>query len=34
MMVLRPEGFLPNRRRRLELHEGDSHDEALEVASQ
>jgi branched-chain amino acid transport system permease protein len=23
MMILRPEGFIPNRRRRLELHEGD-----------
>jgi branched-chain amino acid transport system permease protein len=23
MMVLRPEGFLPNRRRRIELHEGE-----------
>ncbi len=27
MMILRPEGFIPNRRRKLELHEGD-HDEA------
>jgi branched-chain amino acid transport system permease protein len=24
MMVLRPEGFLPNRRRRIELHEGEA----------
>jgi branched-chain amino acid transport system permease protein len=32
MMVLRPEGFLPNRRRRLELHEADHHDDtALEA---
>jgi branched-chain amino acid transport system permease protein len=23
MMVLRPEGFIPNRRRRIELHEGE-----------
>jgi branched-chain amino acid transport system permease protein len=23
MMILRPEGFIPNRRRRLELHEGE-----------
>jgi hypothetical protein len=22
--VLRPEGFLPNRRRRIELHEGEA----------
>jgi branched-chain amino acid transport system permease protein len=28
MMILRPEGFLPNRRRRLELHEGDHHDDS------
>jgi branched-chain amino acid transport system permease protein len=28
MMVLRPEGFIPNRRRKLELHE-DAFDEAL-----
>ena len=27
MMILRPEGFIPNRRRKLELHEGD-HDDA------
>ena len=30
MMILRPEGFIPNRRRRIELHEGDAtDDEAL-----
>jgi branched-chain amino acid transport system permease protein len=23
MMILRPEGFIPNRRRRMELHEGE-----------
>ena len=27
MMILRPEGFIPNRRRRLELHEGEGDDE-------
>jgi branched-chain amino acid transport system permease protein len=30
MMILRPEGFLPNRRRKLELHEAEMHeDESL-----
>lgn len=29
MVLLRPEGFLPNRRRRLELHEGEIEDEPL-----
>lgn len=29
MVLLRPEGFLPNRRRRLELHEGEAEDEPL-----
>ena len=28
MMILRPEGFIPNRRRRLELHEGEGEDGA------
>jgi branched-chain amino acid transport system permease protein len=26
MMILRPEGFIPNRRRKLELHEGEHED--------
>jgi branched-chain amino acid transport system permease protein len=26
MMILRPEGFIPNRRRRIELHEGEDDD--------
>ena len=28
MMILRPEGFIPNRRRRLELHEGEGDGES------
>ena len=31
MMVLRPEGFIPNRRRKLELHEGAFDDALIEV---
>jgi branched-chain amino acid transport system permease protein len=31
MMILRPEGFIPNRRRKLELHEGEM--EGGEVAA-
>jgi branched-chain amino acid transport system permease protein len=27
MMILRPEGFIPNRRRKIELHEGDATDD-------
>jgi branched-chain amino acid transport system permease protein len=32
MMVLRPEGLLPNRRRQLELHEADTGDEVVQEA--
>jgi branched-chain amino acid transport system permease protein len=31
MMVLRPEGFLPNRRRKIELHEEEFEDSLIEV---
>ena len=27
MMILRPEGFIPNRRRKIELHEADATDD-------
>jgi branched-chain amino acid transport system permease protein len=33
MMVLRPEGFIPNRRRKMELHEDDFDDALIEVQS-
>jgi branched-chain amino acid transport system permease protein len=33
MMVLRPEGFIPNRRRKMELHEDDFDDALIEVKS-
>ena len=34
MMVLRPEGFIPNRRRKLELHEDAFDDAMIEVKSE
>ena len=33
MMVLRPEGFIPNRRRKMELHEEEFDDALIEVKS-
>ena len=33
MMVLRPEGFIPNRRRKMELHEEEFDDSLIEVKS-
>ena len=33
MMVLRPEGFIPNRRRKIELHEEEFEDSLIEVKS-
>ena len=33
MMVLRPEGFIPNRRRKMELHEDAFDDALIEVKS-
>ena len=33
MMVLRPEGFIPNRRRKIELHEDEFEDSLIEVKS-
>jgi branched-chain amino acid transport system permease protein len=33
MMVLRPEGFIPNRRRKIELHEEEYEDSLIEVKS-
>jgi branched-chain amino acid transport system permease protein len=33
MMVLRPEGFIPNRRRKIELHEDDFDDSLITVRS-
>jgi branched-chain amino acid transport system permease protein len=33
MMVLRPEGFIPNRRRKIELHEDDFDDSLITVKS-
>ena len=31
MMVLRPEGLIPNRRRKMELHEGDVGEDLIQV---
>ena len=31
MMVLRPEGFIPNRRRKIELHEEEFEDSLIEA---
>jgi branched-chain amino acid transport system permease protein len=33
MMVLRPEGFIPNRRRKMELHEEEFDSALIEVKS-
>jgi branched-chain amino acid transport system permease protein len=33
MMVLRPEGFIPNRRRKLELHEDEADEALIQVKS-
>jgi branched-chain amino acid transport system permease protein len=33
MMVLRPEGFIPNRRRKMELHEEEADDALIQVKS-
>jgi branched-chain amino acid transport system permease protein len=33
MMVLRPEGFIPNRRRKMELHEDETDDALIQVKS-
>ena len=33
MMVLRPEGFIPNRRRKMELHEEEFDDALIQVKS-